>query len=462
MRVFGWNIQFQKAPTPQPTTPLSPIYGDRGNWWFPIIREPYTGAWQKNVALRVDGIVTYFAVYSCLSLISTDIGKLGLQLMAETDGDLLIEASSPAFSPVLRKPNRYQTRNKFIESWMLSKLIHGNAYILKERDNRGVVVALYVLEPTRAKVLVAPDGSIYYEFAVDNLSGLFGPEAEPGVFFPIQVPASEVIHDVNTPLFHPLFGISPIMAASLPVMQGLAIQRHSAKFFEQGARPGGILTAPGTIPQQSLERIKNEWETRFSGDNAGRVAVLGDGLKYDPLGIPAEQAQLIEQLKWSAENVCSVFHVPPFMIGLGNPPSFDNVEALNQQYYSQCLQTHIESIEALLDEGLGLSDAGFHAEFCLEDLLRMDSKTKIQTTADAVKAGFLSPNEARAKFNLQPTEGGESPYLQQQNYNLAALAQRGAPPDPAAAPPPASPAPSPDPSQVNVDAARILELAAGF
>ena len=77
-----------------------------------------TGAWQKNVALRVDNIVTYFAVYSCLSLISTDIGKLGLRLMRETDDGLHVEADSPAFSPVLRKPNHYQTRGKFIETWM--------------------------------------------------------------------------------------------------------------------------------------------------------------------------------------------------------------------------------------------------------------------------------------------------------------------------------------------------------
>jgi HK97 family phage portal protein len=448
MRVLGLDIRITKAvpPAPQPQTPL---YGDRGSWWWPIIREPYTGAWQRNVQLTADTVVTYFAVYSCLSLISTDIGKLGLRLMQEQRG-ILVEADSPAFSPVLRKPNHYQTRNKFIETWMLSKLIHGNTYVLKERDNRGVVVALYVLEPTRAKVLVAPDGSIAYSFAADNLSGLPNP---------IAVPASEVIHDINTPLFHPLCGVSPIMAASLPVLQGLAIQHHSARFFQQGARPGGILTAPGPIPKGSLERIKDEWETKFSGENAGRVAVLGDGLKFESMGMPAEQSQLIEQLKWSAENVCSVFRVPPFMIGIGAAPSFDNVEALNQQYYSQCLQTHIESIESLLDDGLRLP-SGYETQFDLDDLLRMDAKTKIQTTGDAVKAGFLSPNEARAKFNLLPTKGGDSPYLQQQNYNLAALAERGAPPQPGATPPPPTP-PAPA-DQVNVDATRILELAASY
>jgi len=447
MRILNWHVSISKtAPVPMPQTPL---YGDRGSWWWPVIREPFAGAWQRNVELKAESIVTYFAVYSCLSLISTDIGKLGLKLMRERDDGISVEATSAAFSPVLRKPNHYQTRGKFIETWLLSKLIHGNTYVLKERDARGVVVRLYVLEPTRAKVLVAPDGSIAYSFAADNLSGL------P---LPIEVPASEVIHDISTPLYHPLCGISPILAASLSAMQGLNIQRHSAAFFEKGARPGGILTTPNTIQQEHLERIKNEWETRFSGDNAGRIAVLGDGLKFEAMGVGAEAAQLIEQLKWSAENVCSVFHVPPFMIGIGAAPSFDNVEALNQQYYSQCLQTHIESIESLLDDGLGLEGTGFETEFDLDDLLRMDSRTKIQTTGDAVKAGFLSPNEARAKFNLVPTKGGEAPYLQQQNYNLAALAERGAPPDPTATPSPlALPAPA-QPQPDNVNAARIFAL----
>jgi HK97 family phage portal protein len=452
MKLFGFNIKIQRsmtAPQPEPSTPL---FGDRGNWWWPIIREPYTGAWQKNVHMKADSVVTYFAVYSCLSLISTDIGKLGLRLMKETGSGINVEFDSPAFSPVLRKPNRYQTRNQFIETWMLSKLIHGNTYVLKERDNRGVVIGLHVLEPSRAKVLLAPDGSIAYTFAADYLAGL--PD-------PIEVPSSEIIHDKNTPLFHPLFGISPIIAAALPVMQGLAIQRHSARFFEHGSRPGGILTAPGPVAQQRLEYIKNEWETKFSGDNAGRVAVLSDGLKFESMGLPAEQSQLIEQLKWSAENVCSVFRVPPFMVGIGPAPSFDNVEALNQQYYSQCLQTHIESIEALLDDGLGLGGTPYETEFDLDDLLRMDAKTKITTTGDAVKAGFLSPNEARAKFNLLPTKGGESPYLQQQNYNLAALAERCAPPAPGPTPP-AAPSSTPPADQVNVNAERILELAAGL
>ena len=420
MRMFGYELTIAKA-TPQPTQPAYQP-GWSSNWWWPVVREPFTGAWQRNMELRAENLVSYFAVYACISLISTDIGKLRLRLMQQSEGGLWTEVNIAAFSPVLRKPNHYQTRGKFIEQWMVSKLLHGNTYVLKERDDRGVVTSLYVLDPTRVQVLVAPDGSVFYDVGGDNLSG---------VPVQIRVPASEIIHDINVPLFHPLCGVSPLVAAALPVTQGLNIQTNSSLFFANGSRPGGILSAPGPITNEQARQMKHEWEQNFQGQNQGRIAVIDNGMKYEGMGMPAEEAQLIEQLKWTAENVASVFHVPAHMIGIAPLPAYDaNIEARTQQYYSQCLQTHIEGIEALLDEGLGLLRPGqaqvYGTEFDLDDLLRMDTKTKTDTTAESVRSGILSPNEARAKFNMPGTDGGESPIVQQQMFTLAGIKARDA------------------------------------
>src|SRR5262245_32487096 len=130
-------------------------------------------------------------------------------------------------------------------------------------------------------------------------------------------------------------------------------------------------------------------------------------------------------------------------------------------YYSKCLQTHIEGIEAFLDDGLGLMRDGqmqiYGTEFDLEDLLRMDTKTKVDTTAESVRSGFLSPNEARARFNMPPTDGGNSPYLQQQNFSLEALARRDAETTP---PAPTPAAQSLTDTQVNVG--RVLALSRAY
>ena len=386
---------------------------DRG--WWPLIRESFTGAWQRNIDIQVEDVLTYGTVYACVTLIARDIAKMRLRLMARDSNGIWKETENPAFSPVLRKPNSYQTRIGFIEQWVISKLSRGNTYVLKRRDNRGVVTSLYVLDPGNVKVLVSDDGEVYYQLAGDNLSQLQQDS--------VTVPASEIIHDVMTPLYHPLVAVSPIQACGIAAMQGLAIQANSKNFFSNGSSPGGVLTAPGAISKDTASRLKEYWDSAYSGANVGKIAVLGDGLKFEPMTVSAVDAELIEQLHWTAETVCATFHVPPFMVGVGDAPSYNNIEALNQQYYSQCLQGMIEAIECLLDEGLALPKE-YGTEFDLDGLLRMDSATLIDNEAKAVGAGIKSPNEARLRFNLEPVEGGRTPYLQQQNYSLAALDRR--------------------------------------
>jgi HK97 family phage portal protein len=330
------------------------------------------------------------------------------------------EEIAPA-TPVLSRPNRFQTHNQFFEQWLISKLIDGNTYALKQRDARGFVEALYILDPQRVRPLVAPDGEVFYQIGADNLAGV---EEDR-----LIVPASEVMHDRHTCLWHPLVGVGPIYACGASATQGNRIQRNSAAFFENMSRPSGHLTAPGQIPDATAQRIKAEFERGFSGANLGKLFVSGDGLKFEPFTIPASDAQLIEQQRWTVEDVARAFGVPLYKIGAGNLPTFNNVGALNLEYYQQTLQPHIEGIESLMDEGLGLG-AGLGVEFDLEGLLRMDPKTRAETDQIRVSAGVLKPDEARRRENLPPVPGGDTPYLQQQNYSLAALAKRDASDDP--------------------------------
>src|SRR4029434_901775 len=344
MRLFGFTItRTKQLPAPSPSLP-SNLYPFGSTSWWPIIREPFTGAWQRNMELRAENVLTYAAVYGCVTLIAQDVAKIRLRLVAQDDDGIWTETESAAFSPVLRRPNRYQNRIAFIEYWMISKLLHGNTYILKERDARNVVVALYILDPTLTKPLVAPDGSVFYQLGTDRLAGLEGEN--------VVVPASEIIHDTMVALYHPLCGVSPLSACGLAAIQGLAIQGNSTKFFSTGSHPGGLLTTPEMISDEQAARLKQRWDEGFTGSNSGRVAVLGNSMKFERLSVNATDAQLIDQLKWTSEQVCMAFHVPTFMLGLAAIPN--NVEAAYQQYYGQCLQVMFEKIELCLDEGLEL------------------------------------------------------------------------------------------------------------
>jgi HK97 family phage portal protein len=448
VRLLGFEISRTKA-----AGQLSSVDSRRG--WWPLIREPFAGAWQRNREVRADTSLANPVLFRCISLISSDVAKMRLRLVEQDSNGIWNETESPAFSPVLRKPNRFQTRIQFFASWMISKLTFGNTYVLKVRDDRKVVVALYILDPNRVKPLVAPDGSVFYQLGRDDLSGLT--EDVPAI------PASEIIHDRWNCLFHPLVGLSPIFACGLAALQGLEIQNNSTSFFQNGSKPGGILSAPGAISNDTAQRLKDHWDSAYTGQNAGKVAVLGDGLSYVPMAVNAVDSQLIEQLKWSAEIICGCFGVPAYMAGVGSAPLNNNVESLAQLYYGQCLQPHIEGVEACLDEGLGIGygvkteNRVLGTEFDLDDLLRMDTATQLKTLTEGLK-GIYSSNEARKKVNLKPVKGGDAVLSQQQNFSLEALAKRDALDDPFGAAKP-EPAPPPEEEPANDDAPNEAEAA---
>jgi len=396
----------------------------RGGGWWPVVREPFMGAWQQNQEVTASTSLTYSAVFACATLIASDIAKLALRLVQIDEHGIWTETTSPAFSPVLRKPNRYQNRIQFITQWMMSKLIHGNTYVLKERDDRGVVVALYVLDPTKVTPLVAPNGEVFYELKRDDLVGLAGES--------LVVPAREMIHDKMVPLYHPLVGVSPIHACGVAALQGLAIQNNAAAFFQNGSQPSGILTSPQALTQEQADDAVAKWIAGTTGPNAGKVAMITHGFTYEQVTVNAADAQLIEQLQWSATTVCSCFHIQPYMISIGDPPPYANIEPLTIQYYSQCLQEKIENLEICLDEGLELPKP-YGTEFDLDDLMRMDSVSKNQAASTAISSGGMTINEARFKyFDLGPVPGGETPYMQQQYWPISQLATRPIPELPAA------------------------------
>lgn len=411
---------------------LSPVggRGSSGGGWWPLVREPYTGAWQRNDEWKQEDLLCSPIVYACITLIANDIAKLRARLVKkDSDGIWIeVEGASPHWQ-VLRKPNRYQNHIQFKQWWMMSKLRHGNTYALKQRDQRGVVTDLYILDANRVTPLVSDDGSVFYQLSQDNMAGV-QPES-------VTVPATEIIHDRMNCLYHPLVGISPLYAAAIASGIGIKIQRNTAVFFGNNSNPGGILVAPGNISPENAQRIKEQWQKNYGGANAGNVAVIGDGMTFQPMAQKAVDAQLIETLRWTDERICSVFHVPAYKVGVGTAPSYNNVEALDRAYYSDCLQSPIEEMEACLDDGLGLDGVTKGVELDLDGLLRMDSKTQMETIGAGITAKVLKINDGRKKINLPPMDGGDTVYMQQQDYPIDVIRQNQLP-SAAPAPAPAS------------------------
>jgi len=442
MQLFGFDITRRKA--------ISPVFDWRNGWR--VISEPFSGAWQRNQSETAGAVISYPALYACLNRISPGVGKLPFQLRRADEQGIWQPVNNPDYSPVLRKPNNYQTAQQFRESWILSKLQHGNTYVLKGRDDRGVVNRLYILDASRVQPMVADNGDVYYQIHYSTSQNLL-PENYPGEL--LMIPAYEIIHDRMNALHHPLIGVPPLAAAHWPAVKNLKILKNAAEFFGNGAQPGGILTAPAGMSETDANSLKTYWDENFTGENRGKVAVIGADMKYTSFAFKAVDSQMVEQMRYSDEQICQPFGVPPYKLGIGAIPGGLKVDDLNQLYYSDALQAHIESMEYLLDEGLGISPP-LGVELDLEPLLRMDEGKRAEVESKLVGGKIKRPDEARRKFGLGPTAGGDTLWGQHQDYPLGVLRDRNdlEPVEPIV------PEPEPEPEPVNTpeDEARMIAL----
>jgi len=408
MGIFDW-LRGKKS--------FQSVHSAGQTWNSLFVQEPYSGAWQKNDELTRDDLVASYAVFACVSLISKDIGKLPILLKRKKEG-VLVNVDIPEKLRVLKKPNNYQTWQQFQEQWTSSLLLRGNTYVWKLRDVFGEVYRMVVLNPDLVCPLVDDYGNVFYQFNTDRLT-----QTES-----VIVPASDIIHDGINAFYHPLVGLSPIMACGVVAGMGVKIIKNAANFFGNGSRPGGILVAPGPIAKEKAEEIQARWNQNYSGSNYGKTAVIGDGMTYTVLGMSAADSQMLELLEMSGRVVCSVFNVPPFKIGIGTVP--DDPEKANGIYYSDCLQAFIESRENLIDEGLNLESFKVESFLDIDTLIRMDSERFHNMIREDVKGCILTPNEGRAKIGMLPVLGGDAIYMQQQNFSLEALSKRDSKDDP--------------------------------
>jgi HK97 family phage portal protein len=400
------------------------LVNDRpGGIWGGTVHEPFTGGWQRNIECRPETLACFSAVYASINIISSDIAKLPLRLKRTSNGvsrTVNSAGESPYYS-VVRKPNSYQSTLDFIAWHMTCKLTTGNSYILIKRDARRVPIELHVLHPEYVQPQQAPDGSIFYQISTQPMAGITDSTI---------VPSRDIIHDRFQSMGHPLFGVSPIVASAYSAHAGLAILKNSNALFSNMARPSGILTSDGPISKDTAQRIADGWNRNYSGEGLGKTAVLGDGLKFAPISMTAQDAQLIDQLRFNVEDVARAFRVPLHMLGDLSKASFNNVENLNRQFYSSTLQFHIEALEACFLDGLELP-SDLSIEFDLDSLFRSDTEARFGAYQQALASGWLSINEVRAKEGMQAIEGGEEPRVQAQYIPISQISQLAVQPSPA-------------------------------
>jgi len=361
------------------------------------------------------------AVYSCVRILAEAVAGLPLHLYRYTEAGGKEKAlDHPLYRLLHDEPNPEMSSFVFRETLMTHLLLWGNAYSQIIRNGKGEVIALYPLMPNRMTVDRDDSGQLYYQYTTV-------PEEAPTMEgTTVDLHPSDVLHIPGLG-FDGLVGYSPIAMAKNSIGMAIACEEYGAKFFANGAAPGGVLEHPGTI--KDPQRVRESWQSTFGGTgNANKIAVLEEGMKYTPISISPEQAQFLETRKFQINEIARIFRVPPHMVGDLEKSSFSNIEQQSMEFVKYTLDPWVIRWEQSLQRallGFGEKEKYFF-KFNLEGLLRGDYQSRMNGYAIGRQNGWMSANDIRELENLDriPAEEGGDLYLI--NGNMLPMRDAGA------------------------------------
>lgn len=361
------------------------------------------------------------AVYSCVRILAEAVAGLPLHLYKYTDGGGKEKAlDHPLYRLLHDEPNPEMSSFVFRETLMTHLLLWGNAYAQVIRNGKNEIVALYPLMPNKMSVDRDEGGRLYYTYYRGSDEAIKNKE------FAVTLQPSDVLHIPGLG-FDGLVGYSPIAMAKNAIGMAIACEEYGAKFFANGAAPGGVLEHPGTI--KDPQRVRESWQSTFGGSgNANKIAVLEEGMKYTPIGISPEQAQFLETRKFQINEIARIFRVPPHMVGDLEKSSFSNIEQQSLEFVKYTLDPWVIRWEQSIQRSLLSQDekATYFAKFNVEGLLRGDYQSRMNGYAIGRQNGWMSANDIRELENLDriPAEDGGDLYLI--NGNMLPLKNAGA------------------------------------
>ena len=381
----------------------------------------FLGGTTSGKAVTERSAMQMTAVYSCVRILAEAVAGLPLQFYRYTeDGSKEKAIDHPLYFLLHDEPNPEMTSFVFRETLMTHLLLWGNAYAQIIRNGKGEVVALYPLMPNRMTVDRDEKGQLYYEYQTSS------DEAKTTKGGTVRLKPTDVLH-VPGLGFDGLVGYSPIAMAKNAIGMAIACEEYGAKFFANGATPGGILEHPGTVKDPA--RVRESWNAAFGGSsNSNKVAVLEEGMKYTPISISPEQAQFLETRKFQINEIARIFRVPPHMVGDLEKSSFSNIEQQSLEFVKYTLDPWVMRWEQSINRAL-LSETEkpvYFAKFNVDGLLRGDYQSRMNGYATARQNGWMSANDIRELENLDriPTENGGDLYLV--NGNMLPLSNAGA------------------------------------
>ena len=314
----------------------------------------------------------------------------------------------PVYDLLHTRPNPLMSAFVFRETMQGHMVVWGNAFAEIEEAGDGRAVALWPLLPDRTHIEVV-DGQ---KFVITTLPG--GQQ--------VPLPAKRVLH-------LPGFGFDGLQGRSLVWLArqslGLtkATEQFGASFFGSGSKLAGILSHPNTLTEAAKENMRRSWNDLHEGLSAAhRIAILEEGLKWQQIGVPPEDAQFLQTRKLQITEIARWLKIPPHKIMDLEKATFSNIEEQNIQFVQDSMLPWFVRWEQDLSWALLSSTERktLFVEFLVDGLLRGDTKARGEFYTKMFNVGAFSPNEILEKENQNPVEGGDQHFVP---LNMVPLAQ---------------------------------------
>lgn len=351
------------------------------------------------------------AVYGCARILSASMAALPFRLYRRLpDGGRERATRHPLYPLLAQLPNPYETAYDSIERAMVSILLRGNAYWRIVRASSGAIQQLVQLHPDSVEI-VSVGGVPTYRLRVEG-------------GFETLLPG-EVWH-VRGLSLDGFRGCSVIEYARESIGAGIAAERHAGSFFENGARPSGVLQHPGELSEAAKSAIEKTWREKYA---AGGLAVLEEGMKYEPIAMTNEDAQFLESRQFQVEDIARFFGVPLHMLGVKGAASFASAEQQGIDFVTYTLLPWmVRFSQSVYRDLLLVSEREeLFAEHDYNAFLRGDALTRFNAYGIGRNWGWLSANDVRRAENLSPIENGN---VYMQPVNMAPLGQSPGSPQP--------------------------------
>ena len=362
------------------------------------------------------------AVYACVRILAEAVASLPLHVYEyQDDGGKKLVHDHPLYYLLHDEPNPEMTSFVFRETLMSHLLIWGNAYAQIIRDGAGRVLGLYPLLPDKMDVQRDDKGNIYYVYSRNSDENPMFKE-----YGNIRLKAEDVLHIPGLG-FDGLIGYSPIAMAKNAVGMTLACEEYGASFFANGANPGGVLEHPGVLKDPS--KVRESWNSVYRGvSNAHKIAVLEEGMKYQQIGIPPEEAQFLETRKFQVNEIARLYRIPPHMVGDLDKSSFSNIEQQSLEFVKYTLDPWVIRWEQSLQKSLLLpgEKGKYFIKLNVDGLLRGDYQSRMNGYAVGRQNGWFSANDIREMENMNPIPDEEGGNLYLINGAMTKLADAGA------------------------------------